>query len=154
MVNVIRTEFDDTRTNVLIVKEREIDPYPSQLNSPQLIFEFLQEYFGFSRSTQERMMALYMDSKNHIHNVQLIGIGTQDAAACSPRDILMTALITGSTHIILAHCHPSGIPTPSQIDDYLTERVSKAAKICDIQLLDHLICGDKYYYSYCEEGKI
>jgi DNA repair protein RadC len=42
---------------------------------------------------------------------------------------------------ILVHNHPSGDPTPSEADRRLTTRLSEAARLLQVQLLDHVILG-------------
>jgi DNA repair protein RadC len=43
---------------------------------------------------------------------------------------------------VVAHNHPSGALTPSHSDVAVTQKLSKALKLLDIQLLDHLIAAD------------
>ena len=42
---------------------------------------------------------------------------------------------------LLVHIHPSGDPQPSEGDLGLTRAISKAARVLQIQLLDHAIIG-------------
>ena len=70
------------------------------------------------------------------------------------RFIMKAAIIATCHGIILCHNHPSGNLQPSQNDDTLTSRLGKAAQLMNIQLLDHIIICDKYYYSYKDEGKL
>ncbi|WP_339043997.1 JAB domain-containing protein [Cardinium endosymbiont of Tipula unca] len=44
--------------------------------------------------------------------------------------------------IILAHNHPSGNPSPSPADIQLTRRFSKAGKLLDVTIMDHIIFTD------------
>lgn len=68
---------------------------------------------------------------------------------------IMKEAINSTCHgIILCHNHPSGNTQPSPQDDMLTSRLSKAAQLMSIQLLDHIIISDKYYYSYADEGRL
>ena len=45
------------------------------------------------------------------------------------------------------HNHPSGDPEPSEDDIKLTERLTQAGEIVGIDVLDHIIIGDKNYLS-------
>lgn len=68
---------------------------------------------------------------------------------------IMKEAINSTCHgIILCHNHPSGNIQPSSQDDMLTSRLSKAAQLMGIQLLDHIIISDKHYYSYADEGRL
>jgi len=66
--------------------------------------------------------------------------------------ILLVALKTLATGLILAHNHPSGNPKPSEADVNLTKKIKEAAKLMDIQVLDHIILGDDGYFSFSDEG--
>ncbi len=70
------------------------------------------------------------------------------------RLVLKAAINALASGIILCHNHPSGNLRPSTLDDTLTERVHKAAKLMDIKLLDHIILSDNGYYSYTDEGRL
>lgn len=49
--------------------------------------------------------------------------------------------------IILVHNHPSGDATPSKQDIDFTNQVYDATTLLGIQLLDHLVIGNKTYTS-------
>lgn len=49
--------------------------------------------------------------------------------------------------IILVHNHPSGDATPSQQDIDFTNNLYDATSLLGIQLLDHLVIGNKIYTS-------
>ncbi len=49
--------------------------------------------------------------------------------------------------VILVHNHPSGDSTPSEDDIKLTKRLAEAGEIMGIDVLDHIIMGDKEYLS-------
>ena len=66
--------------------------------------------------------------------------------------MLKKALEVGATGLLLAHNHPTGNLQPSKADIALTEKINKAAKAIDIQLLDHLIVSEKSYFSFADEN--
>ena len=70
------------------------------------------------------------------------------------RLLLKKALELGAVALILAHNHPSGNLFPSPQDIALTKKLVEAGKILSIKILDHLIIGDKGYYSFADEGHI
>ena len=53
---------------------------------------------------------------------------------------------------IFVHNHPSGDPEPSEDDIKLTKRLAQAGEIVGIEVLDHLIVGDKNYLSLKSKG--
>jgi DNA repair protein RadC len=83
-----------------------------------------------------------------------ISEGGLDSTSADIRIIMQAAILGNASAMILSHNHPSGNKQPSNQDDLLTDRVKKAAKLFDIQLLDHIIVTDSGYYSYLDEGRI
>ena len=49
------------------------------------------------------------------------------------------------------HNHPSGKAEPSREDIHLTRRLQEAGKIMCIELLDHVIIGERNYVSLKEK---
>jgi DNA repair protein RadC len=52
----------------------------------------------------------------------------------------------------VVHNHPSGDPSPSPDDVSLTKTLGAAGKLLDIELLDHVIIGDKRFASFSQLG--
>jgi DNA repair protein RadC len=66
--------------------------------------------------------------------------------------ILRIALEEKAVGLILCHNHPSGNLKPSQPDKELTKKIKEAAKLFDIQVLDHIIVSQDGYFSFADEG--
>lgn len=111
--------------------ERPIVPGSNHLR------QFLRIHVGFL--THERLMAIYVDGKMRLLRIQKIADGSVSCTDANMSRILRCGLSVGATGILLVHNHPSGIPTPSDSDVHLTERIRKAAALLDMWLLDHLI---------------
>ena len=79
-----------------------------------------------------------------------IAAGTVNAASISPREIFIGAMKNRAVRIAMLHNHPSGDPSLSIQDIDLTDRVNRAGKFLDIKLIDHIIIGDRRYYSFAE----
>jgi DNA repair protein RadC len=60
----------------------------------------------------------------------------------SPREVFRGVIIAGAVALVAAHNHPSGDPSPSAADIQVTRRLREAANTLEIDLLDHVICGD------------
>ena len=75
-----------------------------------------------------------------------------NAALISTREIFLTALRHGAVYVMLLHNHPGGDPTPGRQDMLATEQVQKAGEMIGILLIDHIIIGDRLYYSFKEKG--
>lgn len=54
--------------------------------------------------------------------------------------------------VILLHNHPSGDPGPSPEDREVTRRLRNAGEILGIPVLDHVIVGDRAFFSFREEA--
>jgi len=66
---------------------------------------------------------------------------TVNESIAHPRDIFSPVFTAAAYAFILVHNHPSGDPAPSEADRRLTTRLSEAARLLQVQLLDHVILG-------------
>ena len=80
--------------------------------------------------------------------------GTVTETSTYAREIMSVALQRRAASIVLVHNHPSGDPAPSRADTDLTRRSVFAGRVMDVKVQDHVIIGDKAYYSFAEEGII
>ncbi|MEO6750852.1 MAG: JAB domain-containing protein [Opitutus sp.] len=92
--------------------------------------------------TQEAFYCIYLDRKNHPIGHHLITLGTVDATLVAPREVFRGAILASASGLIVAHNHPGGDPAPSAADMNVTRKLREAAKILEIELLDHVVCGD------------
>ena len=53
--------------------------------------------------------------------------------------------------MVVFHNHPSGDPTPSPEDLDVTERLKNAGEIMGIDVLDHVIIGDRGRFTSLRE---
>ncbi|WP_325167419.1 RadC family protein [Lederbergia citri] len=102
--------------------------------------------------TQEHFVALYLNTKNQVIHRQTIFIGSLNASIVHPREVFKEAIRRSAASIICLHNHPSGDPSPSREDIEVTKRLVECGKMVGIELLDHLIIGDKKYVSMKEKG--
>jgi DNA repair protein RadC len=79
---------------------------------------------------------------------QLAGVNIE------PREVFRPAIITNTHTLILAHCHPSGDPTPSPDDVALTVRMQTAGVLLGIEIQDHIIVGHERYWSFKDAGQL
>ena len=97
---------------------------------------------------QENFIVIYLNTKNNIIKIKKLFIGTINSSNIFPRDIFREAVRCNAYSMILTHNHPTGIIDPSIQDNYLTTNIIKLGKIMNVYVLDHLIIGNKKYYSY------
>ncbi|MFD1018908.1 RadC family protein [Thalassobacillus hwangdonensis] len=101
---------------------------------------------------QEHFICLFLNTKNQVLHRQTIFIGSLNASIVHPREVFKEAVKRSAASIICAHNHPSGDPTPSQEDINVTRRLSECGKMIGIELLDHLVIGDRKFISLKEKG--
>ena len=99
---------------------------------------------------QENLVVMFLDTKCHLIKDMTITKGTVNQSLISSREIFVEALRCDAVNIILIHNHPSGDCTPSRDDMASTLAISKAGKIIGINVLDHIIIGDRSYSSLRE----
>ena len=98
------------------------------------------------------MKLLLLDTKSHLIGETDISKGTVNSAVISPRELFVEALQKDAVSIILLHNHPSGDPTPSREDVFVTKKVYEAGQMIGVELLDHIIIGNNCYCSMREQG--
>ncbi|MFD2681439.1 RadC family protein [Bacillus seohaeanensis] len=102
--------------------------------------------------SQEHFVCLYLNTKNQVLHKQTIFIGSLNASIVHPREVFKEAFRRSAASIICIHNHPSGDPTPSREDIEVTKRLVECGKIIGIEVLDHLIIGERKYISLKEKG--
>jgi DNA repair protein RadC len=101
---------------------------------------------------REHFVAVLLSTKNHVLDVVTVSVGSLSASIVHPREVLKPAIQASAAAVIVAHNHPTGVPTPSPEDVELTRRLDRAAELIGIRLLDHVIVGDGTYESLRESG--
>ena len=114
-------------------------------NEPSTIAAYYME--DFRHSDQEQVALMLLNTKNRLLGEQIISKGTVNASAVSPREIFIQALHYHAVSIVLVHN-----PTPSREDLAFTERVREAGAFLGVELLDHVIIGDRKYMSFRESS--
>jgi len=100
----------------------------------------------------EKVICVMLDSRMQRIASPEISSGTVNMSLVSPREILQKALSYHALHLILIHNHPSGNPAPSREDYQVTENLYRAGGIVGIDLSDHIIIGDRTYFSFRDDG--
>lgn len=121
-----------------------------QMTNPATVADYYME--RLRHFEREKVFLLMMDNRNHLIAEHILSEGTVNASLISPREIFLTALRLGAVYIMLLHNHPAGDPMPGRQDIAATERIKKAADLIEIPLIDHIIIGDKKYFSFKEMG--
>ena len=101
---------------------------------------------------KEHFLAVLLDTRNQLIKVSEISVGSLDASVVHPREAFKEAISVSAASIIFAHNHPSGDPEASDDDIMLTKRLAEAGEIVGIDVLDHIILGDKTFLSLKRQG--
>lgn len=102
----------------------------------------------------EYFYAIYLNRNNQILGVHQISKGGFTGTVVDVRVIFQVALKACACSIILAHNHPSGNIQPSDADRIITQKVKDAAKLLEMQVLDHIIVTSESFYSLADNGLI
>ncbi len=108
-----------------------------------------REFRGLDR---ERFLALYLDTRHRITEVETVSVGSLNASLVHPREVFRPAVAMRAAAVIVAHNHPSGCAEPSGDDLELTARLDRCGELLGIALLDHLVVGGEDIVSIREYG--
>ncbi|MCC8182734.1 MAG: DNA repair protein RadC [Clostridiales bacterium] len=114
--------------------------------------EVFRSYFIGARV--EKVYMISTDVKGKLLSCDLIAQGAADAVLMDCRKVVRTALSRNAWQVFLAHCHVSGVATPSLADRQTTSRLQQALNLLGIRLADHLIFADEDYVSMLQSGLI
>lgn len=102
---------------------------------------------------QEQLLVVGVDTKKRIVIELVAAIGTGHDVECVPADVLRPLILHAADMFIVAHNHPSGVPTPSGADRELTRRLKDAGTLIGLELLDHIIVGREGTWSFAQEKR-
>lgn len=129
---------------------KEHIPEKIVLGSSKSVADYLQKSIG--REKKEHFVALYLNSRNQLIYEETISVGTINANLVHPREVFRPAVRYSATQVVVAHNHPSEDVTASPEDVAFTRRLDEAAKIFDIELVDHVIVTKKDFFSLKEQN--
>lgn len=106
----------------------------------------------------EQFWCVYLKRNNAIIKDEFISKGGTAGTVVDIKLIFKTAINLNASGLVLCHNHPSGELRPSSADISITKQLKEAAKLIDVNVIDHLIIGNGQtltkYYSFAEEGMI
>lgn len=120
------------------------------ITSPRDVANLVRAKLAFLE--REHFIIVLLNTKNKVISIEEISVGSLNNSIVHPREVFKPAIRRSSAAIILAHNHPSGNPEPSSEDIDVTKRLQKAGKLVGIEVLDHLIIGNREYISLKEKG--
>ena len=141
--------------NELAVRyEVETDPGRADggpsITCPEDVRRLLGEEMG--ALCQEQVRVLLLDRRNRVVGQRTIYQGNTYASVVRPAEVLRPAVVEGVPHLIIAHNHPSGDPSPSSQDMQVTKDLREAADLLGLKLLDHVVIGANEVVSLKDQG--
>lgn len=92
----------------------------------------------------EEFWVILLDTKYRLRRPPMaIARGILDACLVHPREVFKEAIRACAAAVVLVHNHPSGDPSPSREDLKLTRQLVEVGRVVDIEVLDHVIVGQK-----------
>jgi DNA repair protein RadC len=121
------------------------------VNAADDVVDYLWHALGHRK--REAFVVVFLDAQHGVIDMEELFVGTLNASAVYPREVVKRALQHHAAALVLAHNHPSGSVRPSSEDILITRRLYLAARLLDIAVLDHVIIGDtNSYCSLADEG--
>lgn len=127
---------------VLELKRQDLNLY-----GPEMVY---QACCDLLEKPQEHLVIFYLTARQQAVAREIVSVGTLTATIIHAREVFRTAIKQNSAQIIIAHNHPSGDCQASQPDREVTIQMVQAGKLIGIEVVDHVICGIREYYSFKE----
>lgn len=117
--HVFTYDIDVTRIPVQVMEN-------VSLSSPECTADYVYG-LGIADYPQEHFVVLHLDTRNKILSHTIVTKGLGDRSHVHPREVFCSAILNGSSKIIIAHNHPSRDITSSKEGSDTTSRGRQAA---------------------------
>ena len=133
-------------------KRRQASPVPQKksISCSRDAYQLIR--VELSDLPREEFWVLLLSRSNKLMEKVKISQGGVSGTITDIRIILQSAFSKLASAMILCHNHPSGNLKPSEADLKITRKITEAAKLMDIAVLDHIIVGDDSYFSFADEN--
>ncbi len=131
-------------------RRKLVDISRTKVTNSTQVFEVFQPILG--DLPHEEFWAAYLNRANEIIDKEKISIGGTTGTVIDVKIILKHGIEKLASSLILVHNHPSGNTQPSNNDKSITAKIKHAGEFMDIAVLDHLIIGDRKFFSFADEG--
>lgn len=141
------------------IREHAIDRFLHEVSEPWSVltprhaadYLFRYIYPGSPVPVQEETWSLMLNTKYRITHHAMVYRGQISSVPIRLAEILRDPVSVGAANIILVHNHPSGDPTPSPEDIMITQQLKSASDLLGIDLMDHIVVGDRDWVSLREQ---
>jgi len=121
-----------------------------QVRSPSDLANLLMPEMMFLE--QEHLRVVLLNTKNQVLAAPEVYVGSLNTSVVRVAELFREAIRQNAAALIVVHNHPSGDPTPSREDVLVTEQLVAAGALLDIEVLDHLVIGQRRFVSLRERG--
>lgn len=119
------------------------------ISSPKDVFRLmLPDMRGLEH---EEFWIVFLNRANNVIGKERMSVGGLESTTVDTKAVLRRALDRKASGVIMVHNHPSGSALPGRADITQTDLIRKALRVCDIQLLDHVVVADGGWYSFADE---
>jgi DNA repair protein RadC len=118
---------------------------------PDIIAAFM---FRYAKSMQEYLMVIHLGADGDILARTTYASDAREHILFPIRSVVADALNLGSTKLVLAHNHPSGIAQPSKSDIAQTRTLAQILLPLGIGLDDHVIIAKSGLFSFRSHGLV
>lgn len=134
------------------IRTTKSEPIKSSIDAGKLLYEtWNKDTIG----VQETFKVLLLNNANRVKGIYQLSTGSITGTLVDIRILFAVILKTLATSCVLCHNHPSSNLKPSTADRELTDKIKKAAKLFDVNILDHLILAPNgAYYSFADNGDL
>ncbi|HLG10908.1 MAG TPA: DNA repair protein RadC [Dehalococcoidia bacterium] len=101
---------------------------------------------------QEHLRVLLINTRNQVMALTEVYKGNVSSSLVRTAEVFREAIRQNAPSIIVVHNHPSGDPSPSPDDVALTKTLVQAGQLLQIDLLDHIVIGDRRFASLKQLG--
>ena len=109
-------------------------------------------YSLFRGETKEKVRIICFDSKLQVVSAEEVESGTSNHVNINARTVIEIAIKNKSDLVVIAHNHPDGDEMPSGKDVVTTRILKETLENVNINLLDHIIVGQKHALSMKNSG--
>ena len=92
---------------------------------------------------KEALVVLVLNTRRRILGHNLVALGTLDSVNVHAREVFRPVIALAGHAFVMAHNHPSGDATPSEADIRITRDLIRAGQLLKLELIDHIIIGEK-----------
>jgi DNA repair protein RadC len=132
------------RINALQPEER------SYVRSPQDVMNLIGG--EMTLLDQEHLRVLLTSTRNQLLSIHEVYKGSVNMAQTRIGELFREAVRQNAPCIVLVHNHPSGDPSPSPDDVLMTKQAIGAGQMLNIEVLDHIVIGDRRFVSMKAQG--